>query len=219
MYCFAEEPCRSQLIIKRNHGRETRCLIKQVEKSLHKIVGLNRAARHINYRDAGPRAKVPAKIIGQPHAARCVPGHRMNPSIGRAGSSGNDRPRFWRQSINPFTRGNGLARIGVGTLSRPISCFLDSFVWNRSFDDEDERIDLSSFGLIEKIHKLIADLRCKDGIMEMYLWESWDRPQQKIFNAGLLGGGDRDCVAVASQTSREPDYVNLFHIRGPFTEP
>src|SRR5205814_6331785 len=57
-----EEPLGPELIVKRDHGRASRHLIKQIEQRLHEVVGLHRTAWDIYNGQPRFGLPVPAQI-------------------------------------------------------------------------------------------------------------------------------------------------------------
>ncbi len=75
----------------------------------------------------------------------------------------------------------------IGTHSGPIAFALDLFVGDRAFHHEHKRIQPSLFCLVEELHKIVANFISEYRIVQMYFRETGNRPQENIFDAGLLG--------------------------------
>src|SRR5438309_11852575 len=93
----------------------------------------------------------------------------MNAAIGGASSCANDRGCLGSEAVNPFASSDGLARIGIGAESGPIALFLDLFIGNGAFHNENEGIKLSFFGQVPMLHKVVADFVGKHWVMQMNL--------------------------------------------------
>ena len=201
---LAEEPRRPQLLVERNHRRQTGDLVEQVEQRLHEVVGLHRAAGHVDDRQAGLRFPIPAEVVGQAHAAGGVAFHGVDAAVGGAGSACNDGQRLGRQAVDPLVGGDGLAGVRIGAQGRPVAFFLDLLVGDRAFHDEHERIEPARLGLVPELHEVVAILVGEDGIVQVNLGQAGNCAEHHIFDAGLRGRGDGDGVAVATQTGRDP---------------
>jgi hypothetical protein len=94
---------------------------------------------------------------------------------------------------------------------RPAAIGFDSLVWNRTFDNQHERIELSLFRLIPILHEVVADLICKHGIVEMNLGKTRDCAEQNVFDTRLHCGCYRNCISVTTQPRGNPEDVNFFY--------
>src|SRR5580700_864111 len=142
----AEQPRGTQLIVKRNHGRQSRHLVEQVEHGFHEVVGLHRASRNVDDGQAGFGLPVPAEIIRQTHRACGIALHGMNPAVGSTCSASNHRQGFRCQTVDPLVSGNRLAGFWIGSERRPVPFLFYLFVGDRAFDHKDERLELALLG-------------------------------------------------------------------------
>ena len=51
-------------------------------------------------------------------------------------------------------------------------------------------------------------------VMQMNLGQAGNRAHQDVFDAGLLGGGDGDAIAIAPEPRRDPQNMNFLDRRG-----
>src|SRR5580700_4891995 len=87
----AEQPRWTQLIVERNHGRQTRNLVEEIEYGLHKVVRLHGTSGHVHDRQSSLGPPIPAKIVCQSHAAGGISFHGVNAAVGSEGSDCNHR--------------------------------------------------------------------------------------------------------------------------------
>jgi hypothetical protein len=206
---FRKQPGRSQLLIERDHRHLAGSLLEQVEQCLHKTIGMNRTARNVDDRDSGLRSPLPAKVVGEAHCAGRIAFHGVNPAIRRAGAGADYRPCFGREPVYPFTRRDRLAGPLVGTERSPVAFRFVFLVWDRAFDDQDERIDSIGRGIVEKLDKILAIFVGQELVMKMDLRYAWDTARDEIFDARLRRGSHSDGIAVAAETGRYPENVNF----------
>ena len=135
----------------------------------------------------------------------------MNPAIGRACASAHDSPGVGSQAVNPFTGGDGLAGLVIGTKRSPITFGLVILVGYGPFDDENERVELSFGGEMEILHELIAVFVGEERIMELYPRKAGEGAKHKVFDTGLGGAGHCDRIAITSQPRSNPQHVDFFY--------
>src|ERR1700723_1776561 len=125
---LAEQPSRPQLVVERNHGRQSSHLVERVEYGFHEVVGLHRASGNIDDGQTGLGFPVPTQIISQTHSSRWIAFHGVYPAVGGAGSASNHRESFGCQTVNPLVGGDGLAGFSIGSERGPVSLLLYLFV-------------------------------------------------------------------------------------------
>jgi hypothetical protein len=129
----------------------------------------------------------------------------VDAAIGRAGAGGNDGQGLGSEPVDPFRGEDGLSGARVGSYRRPVAFSLHLLVGNRSFDDEDEGVELSLRRVVVVPHEPIADLVGQDRVVEEHLGDAGEGAQHQVLDAGLRGGGDGDRVAVTAQPGGDPD--------------
>ncbi len=117
MHGLAEQPGGTELLIERNHGRQSGRLEEQVQHGLHEVVGLHRAAGNVDDGQPCLGAPIPAKVIGQAHGSGGIAGHGVNATVSSTGSSSHHGQGFGSEPINPLAGGDRLAGVGIGTLA------------------------------------------------------------------------------------------------------
>lgn len=138
MHGLAEQPGRPQLVVQRDHRRQPRRLVEQVQQRFGHVVRLDGAAGNIDDGYSGLGAEIPTEVVGQSHAARRVARHGVNAAIGRAGTGRHHRPGFRGQPVDPGVERDRLAGLRVGAQRRPVALALDVLIGDRAFDDQDE---------------------------------------------------------------------------------
>ena len=73
-------------------------------------------------------AEVPAEVVGQPHAAGRVAGHRVDAAVGRAGADRDHAPGLRREPVDPPVQRQRLAGRQVVAERRPIALAVDVLV-------------------------------------------------------------------------------------------
>jgi hypothetical protein len=68
-----------------------------------------------------------------------------------------------------------LARVGIGAQSRPVPFFLNLLVGNGTFHDEDEGLELSLFGQVKVLEKIVAIFVRENGIVQVHSRQARDR--------------------------------------------
>src|SRR2546421_3159645 len=153
-----EEPCRSPLVVQRNHRGHSCYLIEQIEEGLHEVVWLHGASGDIHDWDAGLGFPVPAQIVGDTHSTGGITLHGMDTTIGSAGSCCYHCQGLWCQAINPIRHRNRLVRYRVCAEGCPVAFGLDLLVWDRSFKYENKRVKFTPLCFIPPLHKVFAPL-------------------------------------------------------------
>src|ERR1700750_2155115 len=119
----------------------------------------------------------------------------MNATVSRAGAGTDYRPGFGGQPVYPFARRDRLAGPIVRAKRSPVAFRFIFLVWDRAFDDQDERIDSIGRGIVEKLHKVLAGFVSKERVVKMDLRYAWDTAQYEIFDARLRRGSHGDGIA------------------------
>ena len=189
-----EQPLRPQRIVERDHRRLAGRLVQQVEDRLGQVVGMRRAARHAHDRDARLRLPSPPEVVGHAHRAGrdCRPWRGCRRSRARAGREHDERLR--RQAIEPLARRHRLVGVGVVAEPAPVALALDRLVRDRSFDHEDERIELTPVGLEEPLDEVVGPtdrsaLEVDQRPVHGDLREPGQRAERDLLDARLGGGG------------------------------
>src|SRR5580704_15283384 len=209
VYRVAKKPGRSQCLVERNHRRPSRRYVKQIQKRFHEIVGLHRTAGHAHDGNLRLRLPLPSQVVRKPHASRWIAFHGVNAAVGGAGSRRHHRPRTRRETVDPFTGGDRLAGLWVGAQGSPVTYFLIVFVRDRPFYHQNEVFHLPFSGLMERLHIVVAVSQREEGIVQSYLWNPGNLPEENVFNTGLGGRGHGSGVPVAAQPGGDPQYIEL----------
>src|SRR5580704_1745187 len=114
-----------------------------------------------------------------------------------------------RETVDPFTGGDGLAGIAISTERSPVTSLFIVFVGDRAFDDQDEVFDSSSRRVVEGLEKIIAVGLGKKWIVERDFRNPGNLAEDDVFDAGLGGSSHGDGVAVTAQAGGDPQNVEL----------
>ena len=213
MHGGAEEPGRSQCLVERDH----RCLVgshvQQVGEGLGEIVRLDRAARHVDDRDAGLRLPAPAEIVRNPHGAGRVAGHGVDTAVRRAGPGSDDGRGLRSESIQPFGRRDRLAGGRVVAEAAPVTLVLDLLVRDRALDHQDERFEFATIRLAEPLEEVVLTtlwpaLEIDQRPVHSDLREPGQRTKGDLLDARLGRSGQRDRVPVATETGIDPQHMD-----------
>src|SRR5258705_1277653 len=137
----------------------------------------------------------------------------MDAAVSGARTDRNDRQGFRRKAVDPFGSSDGLAGHRIGAHGRPIAFAAQVFIRNGAFDHQYERINQTLLRLVEILHEVVSNLIRQNRVVQVNIWEPWDRTHHHIFYArlGCCSYGHR--VAVASESRRNPNDVNVFDRR------
>src|SRR3954451_10472726 len=209
----AEQPGGPQGVVERDHRRLAGRQVEQVGQGLGEVVGLDRAARHADDRDAGLGLPVPAEVVGHAHRAGGVAGHGVDPAVRGAGPGGHDGRRLGRQPVEPLAGGDRLPGGGVVAEAGPVPLVLDLLVGDGPLDDQDERLQVTAVGLEEPLEEVVratvrAALEVDQRPVHGHFRQSRQRAERDLLDAGLSGRGEGHGVTVAAEPGVDPEHMD-----------
>ena len=172
------------------------------------VVRLDRTTGKVDDRDPGPGGPTPAQVIPQTHGAGRVVAHRRDPAIGGARPQRHDRRRPGGEPVNPDVGENRLAGFGIGSHSSPVPLAVDLLVGHRPLEHQDERIQTSLRGVVERADEFLPVFKGQDRVVEDHRRHSGQAATEEILDAGVGGRGHRDRITVAPQAGGEPHHVH-----------
>jgi hypothetical protein len=208
---LAEQPARPALLVQRDGRRLAGGLVEQVQQRLQHVVRLHRTARHVDNVVARTARGLPApaQVILQAHAAGRIARHGRDAAVSAAGAGGDHGPRLRGQPVDPVAGQDRLAGRRVSAQAGPVALGLVPLVGDRPLDDEQEQLELPLRRAAQAGEELVAVLVGQDLIVQPEARHAGNRPEHQVFQARLRRGGHGDGVAVAAQTGRQPDDVDL----------
>ena len=156
---------------------------------------------------------MPAQIIGQTHGTGGVALHRVNSTVSCARSGSDDRPGVRRQAVDPIASQDWLPRCAVGSKGRPVTRVLVALIGDGAFHDQDEGAQLALGGAIERREEVVAIFVGEEGIVKLDAGNAWQCAEHQLFQRGLGGRGDGNCLPIAPESSGQPEDVHFGNAR------
>lgn len=145
--------------------------------------------------------------FGQPPRPNIQP---RFPMLTRAGSHGHDSPCLGHQAINPCAGGDSLARMFISAKGGLIPFVLECLVWDGSFDDQDEGVELTLRCQGQGVYEVITHFIGEKWVAELHSRDTRERSLHEVFDTGLGGACHRDGLAIATESGRDPENFQLF---------
>ena len=157
--------------------------------------------------DSPSRDEAVAEVVAQAHRARRVVAHRGNAAVGGAGAERHHDRGARREPVEPRARGDRLA-VRVDAEAAPVTVAVDLLVGDRALDDEHERVELAARGRVPGAQVVVADVVGEQRVVERDARLAGDGAAQQLLETRAGRGRERDRLAVAAESARQPEHVD-----------